>query len=429
MDKPIVYVVHSVDVEGPMTETIEATFDRMYAYGLPRRIKPDKEILQDIQCKNFHEIDNELKENLAKVFNKHSLGYLTDWSQIDAMLNDVLSEGFRANHSDSAGNPYRFNWFIYDHHDAFTTNPRFHEEGTSKIFDHYIQGPLRDNTLDGIYFHYHHVAPSGCALESGTCWTENSTYEKIIAHRIIERGWYFSCFRAGLHIERNDMSHWLEQFIPFDFSARYHNQDDYTPGGDFDWRGCPSVWGGWNPSWYDYRRQGDMKRYLFRSTDLWTYLSLLNENEVAEAFEQANQFGNAVLQYYNHDFRNMKFEIEEGYQVLQTVAQKYPSVEWRFVTAQEAAQKNLKLKNSPIKLSYDLTGNLLTVSSDTPIFGMQPFLAIKEAGKYFRDNFTDEGNNRWCYQFRNLDKVEAFGVAANNISGNYDVKVWKPYVE
>ena len=59
--------------------------------------------------------------------------------------------------------------------------------------------------------------------------------------------------------------------------------------------------------------------------------------------------------------------------------------------------------------------------SNEDIFGPQPFLAIKENGKYFRDNFTSEGANKWCYIFRNMDSVEAFGVAANTPDGGYDI--------
>lgn len=425
MNKPVVYVVHSVDVEGPMTEELEATFERMRGYGLPLEITPCRETLMAIQSGHFNKIDSELLGNLKRVFNKHSLAYLEDWSQIDSMLERVTSNQFRLKYCDSSDNPYVYSWFIYDHHHNFKTNPRFHDVGTSNIFDHYQKGILKDNSIDGVYFHYHHVAPSGCALESGTSWTENSTYEQIIAHRIIERSWYFSCFRAGLHIERNDMSHWLEQFVPFDFSARYHNQNDYQPGSDFDWRGCPSTWGAWNPCWYDYRREGNMKRTLFRSTDLWTYLSALSESEVQEAFTQAQTTGRAVLQYYNHDFRDMEYEIAQGYEVLKKVSKRYSNVEWKFVTALEAAKEYLGLSPENIVLDYTLEGSLLTVRSSNDIFGMQPFLAIKEDNKYFRDNFTAENNNTWCYRFRNLDHLQAFGVAASNKTGEFDIKVWK----
>ena len=43
---------------------------------------------------------------------------------------------------------------------------------------------------------------------------------------------------------------------------------------------------------------------------------------------------------------------------------------------------------SPPKFSWNLSGNLLSVFSDKDLFGPEPFLAICEGGRYFRDNFT-----------------------------------------
>lgn len=422
---PTVYIVHAVDVEGPMTEILEATFERMRAYGLPETIAVSNENLQKIQDGSLSGIPDSLATRLKQVFNRHSLGYLNDWGEIDTALAHAMSDEFRQKHCSKDGEPYLFSWFIYDHHEGFTNNPRYHDVGTHRIFDHYMDGLLKKNSFDdGIYWHYHHPAPSGDALESGTCWSNNAVHEEIIAKRIIDRQWYFSCFRAGLHIERNDMSHWLEMFVPFDFSARYSdNENAYTPGGDFDWRGCPDRWGAWHPDWYDYRLEGGMKRHLFRCTDLWTYLTRLQESEVDEAFEQARKFGSSVLTYYNHDFRDMKTEIEEGYEVIKRVADRYPDVNWKFANALQAARAHLGLGNMPVKLTGHIENGLLEVTSDSNIFGPQPFLALKEDGRYFRDNFTSEGNNRWSYRFRNPTKVEAVGIAANNSDGNYDLVV------
>jgi len=420
MDKPIVYIVHAVDCEGPMTEKLEATFERMYEYGLPKYIDVSVENLRKIQEQKLEGIDKKLLQLLSKIFNKHSLDYHNKWNDIDNMMDEILSEKFRNRYCSKNGGPYKYSWFIYDHHEDFSNNPRFHDVGTHKIFDHYFN--KFNNGLDGIYWHYHHPSVSGDALESNTCWTNRTTHEEIIAKRIIDRKWYFSCFRAGLHIERNDLSHWLEMFFPFDFSARYMDENqNYLPGSDVDWRGCPSVWGGWHPDWYDYRKEGNMKRYLFRCTDLWTYLNILREEEVEEAFKQAQNNGKSILTYYNHDYRDMKFEIDNGYKVIQKVSNRYPHIDWVFTTALEAAQKYLNLKPQKLKLSYKLEGNLLRVFSNMRIFGPQPFLAIKENNKYFRDNFTVESEKEWAYRFRKIENVEAFGVAANNIAGEFDI--------
>lgn len=417
-----VYIVHAVDVEGPMTEPIQATFERMRAYGLPSDISANQANLVLIQDGKLKGVSEPLMSNLQKVFNRRSLSYLTNWNQIDSMITDITSEKYRSMYCGKRGEPYVFSWFIYDHHEGFNNNPRFHDIGTHKIFDHYKDELLRKSPYkDGIYWHYHHPAISGDALESNTCWSNRTNHEEIIARRIIDRKWYFSCFRAGLHIERNDNSHWLEMFFPFDFSARYsQNPNAYNPGSDFDWRGCPSKWGAWHPDWYDYRKEGSMKRYVFRCTDLWTYLSKLHEDEVLETFEQADKFGNSVLTYYNHDYRDMRLEIAEGYDVIVSVAKRYPHINWKFVNALESAQKHLGLTLRQPKLSYELNDNLLEVRCDGELFGPQPFLAIQEGEQYFRDNFNSEGENRWFYKFRNLDKVRSFGVAANSPSGLYD---------
>jgi hypothetical protein len=421
----ILYIVHAIDVEGPMTETLEATFERMRAYGLPENVSVSNQNLELIQEGRLEGIAPELAGSLKRVFNKRALAYLTDWDQIDAMIRKVTSASFRQKFTSGDGTPYVFSWFIYDHHHGFTNNPRFHEAGTQKIFDHYMKGLLEPQSSgDGIYWHYHHTPVSGNALESNTCWTNRNTHEEIIARRIIERKWYFSVFRAGLHIERNDLSHWMEMFFPFDFSARYDkNNFPYTPGIDFDWRGCPPKWGGWHPDWYDYRKEGQMKRYLFRCTDLFTYYHQLNEEEVREAFEQAENNGNAVLTYYNHDYRDMEQEIDDGYRVIRKVAAEFPNIKFKNVNALDAARGHLGINGGKPVIEYLLDGSLLTVKIKGEIFGPQPFLAILENEDYFRDNFTDEGNHTWAYRFRNPGKVRAFGIAACSPSGEYDLKV------
>ncbi len=423
--KPIVYIVHAVDVEGPMTETLQATFERMYSLGLSKMIRPSSENLKLIQGGRLSGLSFQLAVNFKKIFNKRSLSYLTSWQAIDPIIQEITSKKFRLKHSSKDGSPYVLSWFIYDHHEGFSDNPRFHEVGTHKIFDHYHHIFRNNKFNDGNYWHYHHPSMNGHALESNTCWSNRPIHEEIIARRIIERLWYFGVFRAGLHIERNDISHWLEMFFPFDFSARFDEKGDktYMPGGDFDWRGCPSRWGGWHPDWYDYRKKGNMRRWLFRCTDLATYLNRLKQEEVDEAFNQAVKYGNSVLTYYNHDYRDMRIEINEGYDVIVQVSKKYPQVDWKFVNALQAAQRHLSIKSQKPRLTYKLKGNTLVVNSNIPIFGPQPFLAIQEGDRFFRDNFTDEGNLTWIYKFRNFKHVKAFGIAANSPSGEYDLAV------
>jgi hypothetical protein len=172
--KPInnktLYIVHAIDVEGPMTETLEATFERMRAYGLPEHIAVNNKNLELIQEGRLEGIAPELAGTLKKVFNKRALAYLTDWEQIDSMIRKVTSASFRQKFTSGDGTPYVFSWFIYDHHHGFTSNPRLHEVGTHKIFDHYMNGLLDPKSSgDGIYWHYQ--TPAG---QTGTLMKRSS---------------------------------------------------------------------------------------------------------------------------------------------------------------------------------------------------------------------------------------------------------------
>lgn len=423
-----VYVVHAVDVEGPMTETIDATFSRMYDDGLPRDFRPDAQTLKNIQSKNIDNLDDDLLDILSAKYSEHLATYMNNWSEINHNIRKATSSRFRSFYKDDFQKPYLYSWFIYDHHDDFKLNPRMHEVGDSLIFDHYLNHILHTDSCknDGIYFHYHQSAISGNALESATSWTTSTAYDRLIAKRIIDYGSYTDCFRAGLHIERNDLSHWLEMYIPFDLSCR--SGFDYYSGSDFDWRNSPTSWRGWHPDWYDYRKAGTMKRHMFRCTDLYTYLHKLTTEEVEEAFTEALSTGSSLLVYYNHDYRDMSFEVEHAYSVLKSTSRQYPDVKFKYLTASLAASELHKLKRQQNKsISIELIDGKFWFKTNYEIFGPQPFLAVKQHNQYYRDNCTKEDSNLWCFAPPDLSTVESIGVAACSPNGGYAIattKLW-----
>lgn len=213
-------------------------------------------------------------------------------------------------------------------------------------------------------------------------------------------------------------------FIPFDFSSRTpSNLDDFDNRADVcDWRHSPKAWGSYSPNFYDYRKTGDMKRKLFRCLDLRTWITQITEDEVRQAFLQSRSSANPiVLAYYNHDYRDISSDIEFGHELLSRIGKEFDDVQWDYSNCLSAARASLGMQKEEYKkLSIEtyLEGNLLTVKSNFNTFGPQPFLAIQENGKFFRDNFTDEGNNTWCYRFRKIANVERYGVAANDKFGN-----------
>jgi hypothetical protein len=342
-------------------------------------------------------------------------------------MNKVITPEGRRQYLDKEGGHYRISWFIYDHY-GFTTNPRFHDDGVHHIFDHYQDLFLRDNPQgDGVYWHYHHVPSSGDALEWCTNWNLNGIHEEILARRIIDRRWFPSVFRAGGHIERNDLSHWLEMIIPFDFSGRTPHGMVYERqrASVHDWRHAPKEWGCWHPDWYDYRRCGSMKRRIFRCLDLKTWMFSITERDVFEAFELAHFTGRSVLGYYNHDYRDLKTEVDHVYPLIKKVSAQFPDVTWRFANALDAAKGYVGADDRAPTFDWDVRNGMLTIRSDVDLFGPAPFLAIREGGRYFRDHPTCEDHRTWCYHFRRPAEVEAFGIAGSSPMGNCGLSVYQ----
>ena len=129
INKPIVYIVHAVDVEGPMTETIQATFERLRSYGLPTNIKTSRENLNKIQNGTSRSIDDELLAKLKIIFSKHSLDYYNDWNKyFEEREKNNYNMFLNTWRSDFVGDPY---FFLYDLFHSQSVNNIFHYKNTS----------------------------------------------------------------------------------------------------------------------------------------------------------------------------------------------------------------------------------------------------------------------------------------------------------
>ena len=116
----VVNIVHAVDSEGPLYESLDATFSRLKEL-FDIELEPSKEHLRKIQNQ---EINLDGKEELiAQVFSKSKLNYNDTWDKLDVMLNRIMSSDFRNKMLDSFGRGWIFNWHCIDHLD-YVANPR-----------------------------------------------------------------------------------------------------------------------------------------------------------------------------------------------------------------------------------------------------------------------------------------------------------------
>jgi len=431
--EPTVYIVHSVDTEGPLYESMEATFERIHQiFGIV--FPPSRETLKKLQNSEL-DLDGR-EEAVARVVAPHLLAYNDTWDKIDAMLERIGDDRFRCAFPDSVGGGWVYNWHCMDHI-GHTVNPRRRDIGYHNVFDHYRRFIDETQASDGLHWHFHPTHPSLWAHKCATFYLRDTKFFDILTRRVIDRNWFPSVNRPGFHTERPD-SHWLlEQWIPFDISNQacddnHEEQSDSANGRFGDWRRAPKDWSIYHPDHDDYQIPGNCRRYIARCLNVGTRFRLLDEGEVRKAFERARHEGAALLAFAGHDFRDIGRDVESFRNLLRRVVPDYPDVTYRYSEAREAMNHVLFGEHTP-PTSNILSGNLkpiapeganvLTVEASEPIFGPQPFLAIRTCtGEYYHDNFDfQEPFRRWTYVFDDQtfpwETIDHVAVATNDRRG------------
>lgn len=438
---PTLFVCHCIDTEGPLWETDTAREELIAAaLGLPeklslaqlRRLTEDNTAgLSEVQLGLLKQL---LSERIAK-FNRH-------WGEVEAMLNDALSQEFRKRFKDSTGAPWIYNWFVMDHVD-YVVNPRHRDIGYHNIYDRYVSmlsqhGPHHDE----IHWHYHPMSFAHEAHRYATSLLRSPHVVESLTRKVIDRCTFPVAYRAGFHTERPD-NHWfMEQWVPFDFSNQAMHAERCASinadieGGRFgDWRRAPVSWRPYHPKHDDYQSPGACRRLIFRCLNVGTRLRLLTKEDVRDAFNEAQAHGSAVLAFTNHDYRDIRPDIEEVWQLVMEVAGEFPDVEWKHSGALAAAQEFVEPEfNCSIDLNAEFLSSgqktVLSVEVTSPIFGPQPFLAVKTwGGTYVHENFDEQSHgSKWSYTFDEhsipFRVVGVVGVAASNRYGRSAVKTF-----
>ena len=328
MARPV-YVVHCVDTEGPLHESVEATFERLKAiFGID--LEPSVALLRQLQA---GEVDlGGIEQAVRKVVDPHLLDYNDTWDKVDQMLASCMSPAFREQTVDSEGHGWVYNWFCVDHVD-YDLNPRRRDIGYHNVYDHY-QGVVREtgSAQDGVQFHYH---PHNFRREANRCathwWASSDSLVQVLSRRVIDRRWFPAAHRAGFHVIRPD-SHWfLEQHIPFDLSSQAvaavaddSAQSGLDDGRWGDWRRAPVTWEPYHPAHDDYQERGSCRRWIARCLNIGTRYRLLSEEHVRQAFAEAAADRPVVLAFTNHDFRDMRPDIDGVRELLIRVGRRVP---------------------------------------------------------------------------------------------------------
>ncbi len=435
-----VYIVHTIDTEGPLYESIEVKFERLRELFCIDEISPSVFNLERLAN---GDIDLGDKTKLIQdVLLSHKANTLGSWDQIHEMLSRVCSKTFRNTLPDVDGNGWVYNWYCMDHV-GYKVNPRKRDIGHHNIYDNYAA--LIESqpwSRDALEFHFHPMSTYRDAHRCATHYLRTNDLYQILSRRIIDRDFFPSGYRAGFQAERPD-SHWfLEQFIPFDMSnmatedtTDIDNSVDFKNGRSGNWRKAPSDWRVYHPSHDDYQLEGNCRRLIGRALNVRSRIANMTQNEMDSAFSRAQKGQDTLVGLCSHDWRDLQPEVESIYEMLKLSRQRFPRVDFKYSRADDAFQQQLsesERKQPPLELSLKFHPEKL--GDDVPfievrtvqgkVFGPQPFLAIKtKSQRYIHDNmdFSVESGT-WYYAFHPdtlpLSDVEHVGVAANDLLGN-----------
>ena len=443
--KKTVLIVHVIDAEGPLYESLEATFERLYEL-FKIDIEPTKKNLELLKQGKMELGNKKIQKKIQLILNSHLSNYNETWDQIDKMLKKIMSNSFRYEMPDSYGGGWVFNWHCLDHI-GYDYNPRRRDIGYHNIFDFYTS-KLKEfsGSNDAIHWHFHPMSIFKEAHRCATSYVNSPELYQILCRRLIDRNWFPTVFHAGFYAERPDSNCFLEQWIPFDCSnvAMEDSSDleltvDLRKGRFGDWRLAPSDWSIYHPSHDYYQLPGKCRRWIARALNVMNRTASINQYEMDKAFKRAEVLNTPVfVGVSGHDYRDLAKEVNFTRSLIKISHQKYPEVKFKYCEAIEAFQAALwpdGIEGEP--LEFDLILHPAT-KDDVPyievttqkgkVFGPQPFLAIKtKSGRYIHDNFDfDTSLTKWYYAFYAntlpIESISKIAVGANDKYGNVCIK-------
>jgi hypothetical protein len=423
------YVVLNIDTEGPATETLSHTFNRVRSiYGI--NLEPTLENLRRLQTGDVDGIDEDTRLGLSVMLAPDRLDYINNWQQMDAMVDRFMSDRWRKDVPDSDGNGYVYSFYIRDLV-GYDFNPRRVALGYHHVYDFFREKIEARSAPDALYWHYHAPGIVRHAYLDGLNWSNTNYHVQILSRRIIDRLDFPACYRPGMDHIRPDHNLFLEMWVPFDYSNQSVelteadlSQKDNEPGRYGDWRRAPRDWVVYHPDVFDYQKPGTMKRHIARCLYSKGRMRAITQAEVDRAFARAASGEPTIMSYLCHDDRDMTLDIQAVNPLIRKAAAEYPDVHFSYRNAIDAMRLALKLKPAPAA-EFDIMwrGDKLCIAANKPLWGPQPFFCFRTwEHRYFHDNLDKHSDTEWSYVFdwQTLDRraIASIGIASNDDYGN-----------
>lgn len=321
----------------------------------------------------------------------------------------VMADAYREALRDSLGNPLKITWYmncgsIYSC--GVDTTPVLPYE---LLEDNHGEAIARWG--DEMAFHYHTWAwtdPDGDGVYQ---WNQTPTFlecltdfDATIAQLLLDRAFYPSSFRSGWNWMDAPWELYLDQLFPYRFEGRWFAQG----------------WVPYHPGAEDYRVPGGLRGW----EAFFDYIPAYTQMEVDDTFMLALDGVDQVVTLYSHlkeaDFPE---QIAASCAKFAAAHERYPQVEYEFLTARECMlkwRKGSDVTPPVISVSASDSGEVRTAvfSTDEEIYQTQPYVARKGTdGVYSRIPCEPAGPNRWSVSYKPGETLQ-IGVAVTDWFGN-----------
>ena len=352
---------------------------------------------------------------------------LNNWAEINELMLKLFNTDYRNMYLDCSGKGIVFSWFFISW-SGFKFNPVHRDFGWFNIYDFYKNnwGKQMEQFGDGLYWMYNHPAKSGIGNEWGLDWLENSHYLEILMRYVAERNYFPSV--VEIVTEKNDTSHFLENFFPYDLGNRNSldinwlalNADGKAMYEVIDWRQATHNWQIYSPDPANHQLGGCLNRKIGRLLDIKSVVYELKEFEIEKAFQSCLEGKDAMISAYEHDFRERsQIILEKFIEPVNRISKKYPEVLWLYKNSLDAFNLMSGVTDREqvnFEISIDSTGNLL-IKSDRPIFGSTPFVFFAKNTTYSYVNPLRIGERAWLIYKNILEYDSILYVACNSRAG------------
>jgi len=352
---------------------------------------------------------------------------LTNYDTIGSQpfIHQVMNSDFRSQYLDSYDRSIKFTFFI-ETSEAICNSTLSDCAIILAAMEKFREPMLAFG--DELAWHYHHVEWRQADWDTSLYfWSQDTTFdssdvvvaEKTLNHLLIDYDFFPTLFRSGWTWENTDISNWLDEIVPFDFSNLSPLGGNEPPCSTvfwdcFDWSRAPTGWTNYHPSRHDYQVPGDCKRAIFRCN-----CSGMFSSHLAEAFEQAATGSNIYVCAYSHSSGSLNdFLKRQCIGLLQIYSEKY-NVPYVYATANEAARAVLGFHNDTIPpvLSIKRSEDKLLINSEEDIFQSNPYCALRVSNRLKRIIPIRIGDKAWVIDIP-ADSEFTIAIGVCDLAGN-----------